>query len=66
MAKIKVELEVGIEFCDNCPMFYLFKSRDMTAFCCLYNEYLTFSPRYLAYVRCDKCKQAEVKDGKEK
>lgn len=23
---------------------------------------LTFSPRYLGYVRCDECKQAEVKD----
>lgn len=62
MAKIKVELEVGSEFCGNCPMFKLFPHRDMSAFCCLYNEYLTFSPRYLAYVRCNECKQAEVKD----
>lgn len=65
MPKIKVELEVGIEFCDNCPMFRSFPSQDMSAVCCLYNEYLTFSPRYLAYVRCNECKQAEVKDGKE-
>ena len=62
MPKIKVELEVGSEFCDNCPMFILFPSRDMSAFCSLYNIYLTFSPRYLAYVRCNECKQAEVKD----
>lgn len=65
MAKIKVELEVGSEFCDNCPMFRLFPHRDMEAVCCLYNITLTFSPRYLAYVRCNECKQAEVEDGKE-
>lgn len=65
MAKIRVELEVGSESCDNCPMFKLFPSRDMSAFCGLYNIPLTFSPRYLGYVRCDKCKQAEVKYGKE-
>ena len=64
MAKIKVELEVGSEFCDNCPMFRLFPSRDMSAFCSLYNTYLAFSPRCLAYVRCEECKQAEVKDDK--
>ena len=62
MPKIKVELEVGSEFCDNCPMFRLFPSRDMSAFCSLYNICLTFSPRYLGYVRCDECKQAEVKE----
>ena len=65
MAKIKVELEVGSEFCDNCPMFRSFPSLDMPAFCSLYNIPLTFSPRYLAYVRCEECKQAEVEDGKE-
>lgn len=64
MAKIKVELEVGIEFCDNCPMFRLFPHRDREAVCCLYNIPLTFSPRYLAYVRCNECKQAEVEDDK--
>ena len=40
MPKIKVELEVGSEFCDNCPMFRLFPSRDMFAFCSLYNIYI--------------------------
>lgn len=65
MPKIKVELEVDIEFCDNCPMFRLFPHRDREAVCCLYNIPLTFSPRSLAYVRCNECKQAEVKDGKE-
>lgn len=64
MPKIKVELEVGSEFCDNCPMFRLFPSRDMSAFCCLYNIPLTFSPRYLGYVRCEECKQAEVRNDK--
>ena len=62
MPKIKVELEVGSEFCDNCQMFKLFPHRDGEAFCCLYNIPLTFSPRYLGYVRCEECKQAEVKD----
>ena len=62
MTKIRVELEVGSEFCGNCPMFKLFPHRDREAFCCLYNIPLTFSPRYLAYVRCDECKQAEVED----
>ena len=62
MAKIRVELEVGSEFCGNCPMFKLFPHRDREAVCCLYNIPLTFSPRYLGYVRCDECKQAEVKD----
>ena len=62
MAMIKVELELGSEFCDNCPMFRLFPHRDSEAFCYLYNIPLTFSPRYLGYVRCDECKQAEVKD----
>ncbi len=62
MAKIMVELEVGSEFCGNCPMFKLFPHRDREAVCCLYNIPLTFSPRYLGYVRCNECKQAEVKD----
>lgn len=62
MPKIRVELEVGSEFCGNCPMFQLFPYRDREAFCCLYNIPLTFSPRYFGYVRCDECKQAEVKD----
>ena len=62
MPKIKVELEVGSEFCGNCPMFKLFPHRDREAFCYLYNIPLTFSPRYLGYVRCEECKQAEVED----
>ena len=64
MAKIKVEIEVGIEFCDNCPMFRLLPHRDREAFCCLDNIHLTFSPRYLGYVRCEECKQAEVRNDK--
>ena len=64
MAKIRVELEVGSEFCGNCPMSKLFPHRDMEAFCCLYNIPLTFSPRYLGYVRCEECKQAEVRNDK--
>ena len=64
MAKIRVELEVGSEVCDNCPMFKLFPHRDREAVCCLYNIPLTFSPRYLGYVRCDECKQAEVRNDK--
>ena len=62
MPKIKVELEVGSECCGNCPMFKLFPHRDREAFCGLYNIPLTFSPRYLGYVRCEECKQAEVKE----
>ena len=62
MPKIKVELEDGSEFCGNCPMFKLFQSRYRGAFCCLFDTFLNFSPRYLSYVRCDKCKQAEVKE----
>ena len=62
MPKIKVELEVGSEFCGNCPMFKLFPHRDREAVCYLYNIPITFSPRYLAYVRCEECKQAEVKE----
>lgn len=61
--KIKTEIEVdNVEFCDNCPMFDLFKHRNCEAFCRLFNTFLSYSPRYLGYVRCDECKQAEVKD----
>ena len=61
--KIKAEIEVDNgEFCGNCPMFKLFQYRNREAFCCLFDTFLNFSPRYLSYVRCNKCKQAEVQD----
>lgn len=68
MPKIRVEIEVGNEFCGKCPMFQLYpRLRDTHcnrgAFCGLYDIPLTFSSRNLAYMRCDECKQAEVKDG---
>lgn len=63
MAKIKAEIEVGNgECCDNCPMFNLFQYREREAFCSLFKTFLAFSPQYLSYVRCDKCKEAEVKE----
>ena len=61
--KIKAEIELdNCEFCNNCPMFKLFQTRDREGFCCLFDTFLNFSPQYLSYVRCDKCKQAEVKN----
>ena len=61
--KIKAEIEVGNgEFCGNCPMLNWVNDWKRNVFCSLFRTYLSFSPRYLAYVRCDECKQAEVKN----
>ena len=64
MPKIKVELEVPSgEYCKDC----IYWKRDGKGYCYLFNKELTverfdWSWGEIKIQRCDKCKQAEVKD----
>lgn len=67
MAKIKVEIEVPDDkYCDTidnvCPM--LLEGHCGGWYCCLFDVDLETDSvnRYYPCIRCDKCKQAEVKE----
>lgn len=66
MAKIKVELEVpNDKYCERedivCPM--CLEGNWGICYCCLFNVDLEMDEENSHYcIRCDKCKQAEVKE----
>ena len=65
MTKIRVEIEVPDgKYCDSidavCPM--CFDGEWGTFRCALFNGELEIDDNYPRIIRCDECKQAEVKD----
>lgn len=56
MPKIRVEIEVP-ENCKNCMMF-----DDEYRYCVLFGNYIPLDVHNNIFKRCEKCKQAEVKD----
>ena len=67
MAKIKAEIEVlNDKYCDTeddvCPMCQ--ESHWGEWYCCLFGNELEIDLDNCCCIRCDKCKQAEVKDDK--
>ena len=57
MAKIRVEFEIPDDGCDRCIMF-----DNEYRFCELFDCYRRIKLDNGNYDRCDKCKQAEIKE----